>query len=118
MTSEEARALILSFPEVTEDRERRDGPIFRVRRRFFTRSVEHDESLLVSRVPYEERELLAELDPDTYRLDPHRMVLIVRIALVLPESLRRLLEFCWRNGATLRAVRAYDAARTGAGTGP
>jgi hypothetical protein len=111
MNLDEARALILSFPEVFEDSDRRDGSIFRVRRKFFTRFVERGESLLVSRVPYEERELLAELDPDTYRLDPHRMVLLIRIDTVLPASLRRLLEFCWRDGATRRAVGEYDRAR-------
>src|SRR5215831_19148005 len=62
MTWEEARALTLSFPEVSEDRDRRDGAIFRVRRKFFTRFLENGECLLVSRVPFEERELLAELD--------------------------------------------------------
>lgn len=71
--------------------------------------METDESLLVvSRVPYEERELLAELDPDTYRLDAHRRLLLVRIEPVAPASLRRLLEFCWRDAASQRARRAYD----------
>ena len=108
MTLDEVRELILAFPEAYEDKAYRHGVIFRVRRKFFTRPVESDKSLLVTQVPFEERELLAELDPDTYRLDKHRMVLLVSIERVAPASLKRLLGFCWREAATKRAQRAYD----------
>jgi hypothetical protein len=111
MTLEEARALILSFPEAHQE-DRPDGVIFRVRRAFFTRPVQNDESLLVTHVPYDERDLLVELDPDTYHFDPRfkdHMVIYVRIASVLPGSLKRLLEHRWRVAASKRAQKAYDA---------
>ena len=109
MTLDEARELILSFPEADEEVDRRDGPIFRVRRAFFTRPTRSGGRLLLIGVPYEERELLAELDPETYEFDRHHGFLLVSIASVLPGSLKRLLEFRWRATATKRAQKAYDA---------
>jgi hypothetical protein len=109
MTLDDARELILSFPEAVEEVERRDGPIFRVRRAFFTRPTRSGGRLLLTSVPYEERELLVELAPETYQTDPNHSFLLVSIASVLPGSLKRLLEFRWRAIASKRAQKAYDA---------
>src|SRR5689334_11103246 len=113
MTLDEVRALIASLPE-TQEHDEFSGTVWRVRSWLLARLTRSGRSLMLADVEFDERDLLVELEPQTYHFDPraaHHRVVWARIATVNPGTLLRLLELRWRRGATKKAVRAYDARR-------
>ncbi len=69
LTFEDIRRIALSFPGVEEGTSY-GTPAFRVSRKFITRL--HDEGeAMVMRVPFEEREMLMEREPETYFITGH-----------------------------------------------
>jgi hypothetical protein len=68
----------------------------------------------VFKVPFEEREMLVEVDPDTFFLTPHYKG--HQLVLVRPEKLdlewaKANLIRVWRAQAPKRVLKAYDAGR-------
>ena len=113
MTLDEVRAVVASLPETRECVEP-SGVVWRVRSWLLARLTRGHGSVMLADVEFDERDLLVELEPETYWFDPraadHRVVW-ARIATVNPGTLRRLLELRWRRAAPKRVVRAYDEAR-------
>ena len=110
MTLDEVRALIATLPE-TQERAEYSGTTWRVRSWILARLTRSGRSLMIAEVDFDERDLLVELEPETYHFEPaaaHHRVVWARIATVNPGTLLRLLQPRWRRGATKRAVRAYD----------
>ena len=77
MTLDEVRALIATLPE-TQARDEFSGLTWRVRSWILARLTRDRESLMIAEVHFDERDLLVELDPETFWFHPdardHRVV--------------------------------------------
>jgi hypothetical protein len=110
MTRDEARALILSFPEAT-DAVSYGQPSFHVAGKFFTWfRPELDDSVVVHLDSLDERELLMEMDPTTFHFTDHyrdHPIVLARLATVDPRWLAAMLAGRWRKVAPKRLSRAH-----------
>jgi hypothetical protein len=115
MTWEEVRAIALSLPGVEEGTSY-GTPGFKVKGKFITRLRPEDNSLVLTDVPFDERDMLMEAEPETFHMTPHYRdypAVLARIETLHPGSLRAFLERRWRNVAPRRLVKTYDDARRG-----
>ena len=113
MTGDEVRALLLSFPGV-EDGVSYGEPSYKVAGKFFTWMwPKPGDSIVVHLDNLDERELLIEMDPETFHFtDPHRAYPIVRARIATVDSawLKAALDRRWRRVAPKRMVKAFDGA--------
>jgi hypothetical protein len=115
MTWDEVRAIALAFPGV-EERASYGTPGFKVNGKFLTRLRHEDESLVLTEVSFDEREMLMEAAPEVFHTTPHYKdypSVLARMATIDPLSLRGFLERRWRKVAPKRLVKAYDLSRVG-----
>ena len=113
MTREEVHAIIMSFPEVAEGTSY-GYPAYKAFGKFFTRIRKDDASVVLGSVPIDERELLCELDPDTFHFTDHYKnwpFVLARISSIEPEQLRSFLMRTWRKNAPKKWLKDYEAAR-------
>lgn len=111
MTPEEVRRLVLSFPE-TEEGSSYGRPSFKVKGKFFTRIRAEDDSLVLLEVPFDEREMLMEAEPETFHFTPHYKdspSVLARIESIDPASLRNFLERRWRKVMPKKLLKQYEA---------
>ena len=103
------RRIAMSFPGVKEGTSY--GTIaFRVSGKFLAR-VHDDGVSLVIKVDFGEREILMEIDPETFYITEHyrrHPAMLVRMATVASSELHRLFEQLWRRHAPKRTVIEYD----------
>jgi hypothetical protein len=88
-------------------------PSYKVNGKFFTRLRREDASLVLLEVPFDEREMLIEAEPETFHFTPHYKdypSVLARIATLHPGSLRNFLERRWRKIAPKKLVKEHDAA--------
>jgi len=122
MTLEEMRRIILSFPGAEEGTSY--GRPFLVNRKFFTRLRAEDDSLVLTGVPIDEREMLMEAEPGTFHVTAHYKdypAVLARRETLHPGSLRSFLERRWRKIAPEKVVREWEAQNPsvlGEGRGP
>lgn len=114
MTHDEVRALLLSFPGV-EDGTSYGEPSYKAAGKFFTWMWPKapGDSIVVHLDNLDERELLIEMDPETFHFTDHHRdypIVLARIATVDPAWLRAALEKRWRRVAPKRMVKAFDGA--------
>jgi hypothetical protein len=117
MTWDEVREIALSLPGVEEGTSY-GTPGFKVKGKFITRLRAEDDSLVLVDVPFDEREMLMDAEPETYHFTAHYKdypAVLARIETLHPGSLRAFLERRWRNVAPRRLVKAHDDARRAAG---
>jgi len=111
MTEAEMRAIVLAFPGA-EEGSSYGKPSFKVNGKFFTRLRREDQSVVLSGVSFDEREMLMEAEPATFHFTAHYKdfpAVLARIETLHPGSFRNFLERQWRRLAPKAAVRAYDA---------
>jgi len=111
MTPDEMRAIVLSFPEVTEGSSY-GSPAFLINKKFFTRLRKEDASLVLLEVSLDEREMLMEAEPATFHITPHYKdypSVLARIETLHPGSLRNFLERRFRKIAPKKTLRAWEA---------
>jgi len=111
MTPEEVRQVCLSFPGVEEGTSY-GRPSFLVNKKFFTRLRSEDASIVLTDVPFDEREMLIEAEPETFHFTAHYKdypAVLARIATLHPGSLRNFLERRWRKIAPKALLKARDA---------
>ncbi len=111
MTCEEAHALILGFPGVTEGTAW-NHPAYRVAGKFLTRLREEDDSLVLLGIGFDEREMLMEADPTVFHLTDHyrnHPCVLARIGPLDAAALKAMIERRWRAQAPKAMVKAYDA---------
>lgn len=111
MTEDDVRALVLSFPETSEGSSY-GKPAFKVAGKFFTRIRVEDDSLVLTGVSFDEREMYMDAEPATFHITEHYRsypAVLARIKSVDPGTLRMLLERRWREIAPRKAVKAWDA---------
>ena len=113
MTLEEMREIALSFPGCTEGQSY-GAPAFLVNKKFFTRLRREDQSVVLMDIPFDEREMLMQAEPDTFFFTAHYKdypSVLARIATLHPGSFRAFLERRWRKIAPKAAVKAWDAGK-------
>ena len=115
MTVDEMRDICLSFPGATEGASY--GKLaFLVNKKFFTRLRREDQSVVLMEIPFDEREMLMQAEPDTFHFTAHYKdypSILARIATLHPGSFRAFLERRWRKIAPKTLVRAYEKERAG-----
>ena len=92
-----ARKLALALPGV-EEYTCYGTPAFRTRKKLMARLREDGDTLVV-KCEDSRRELLLQVDPATYFMEPHYLgypVVLVRLSRVREDSLQRLFEDAWR----------------------
>jgi hypothetical protein len=112
MTLEEMREIALSFPGCVEGASY-GQPSFLVNKKFFTRLRREDQSLVLLEVPFDEREMLIEAEPQTFHITPHYKdypSVLARMASLHPGSFRAFLDRRWRKIAPKKLVKERDAA--------
>jgi hypothetical protein len=110
VTFDTARKLALALPGVEEYR-CYGTPAFRVRKKLIARLREDGDTLVV-KIEDSRRELLMQVDPDTYFTEPHYFgypVVLVRLSRVREDSLQRLFEDAWRTLASKTQLVEFDA---------
>jgi hypothetical protein len=115
MTEDEVRALVLSFPEASEGVSY-GKPAFKVAGKFFTRIRREDQSLVLTGVGFDEREMYMAAEPKTFHITAHYRdypAVLARIASVDAGTVRVLLERRWREIAPRKLVKAWEAAKAG-----
>jgi hypothetical protein len=113
MTAEEARAIILSFPEVAEGQSY-GRPSFLAFGKFLTRLRAEDQSFVIMEVGFDEREMLMEVDPATFHFTAHYKdypAVLARVSGLEPQQLRGFIERRWRKVAPKKLLKEYDAAK-------
>jgi hypothetical protein len=113
MTLDEMREIALSFPGVTEGTSY-GRPSFLVNKKFFTRLRREDDSLVLLEVSFDEREMLMEVEPETFHFTAHYKdypAVLARMATLHPGSFRNFLERRWRKIAPKKLIKERDAAQ-------
>jgi len=113
VTAETVREILLDLPGVDE------GPCygtagFRVRKKFLARLRDED-TVLVVKCGFDERDFRLRADPDVYFTTDHYNgypTVLVRLDRVQKADLEELLEHAWRQWAPKRLVAEYDAGRS------
>lgn len=85
---------------------------FRVRKKLMVRLREDGDTLVV-KCEDSHRELLMQVDPDTYFLEPHYVgwsVVLVRLSRIRRDSMQRLLEEAWAGLASKRQLAEHRPA--------
>lgn len=113
MTEDEVAVIALSFPGA-ETGTSYGRPSFKVNGKFLTRIRVEDASVVLMEVPFDEREMLIEAEPETFHFTDHYKdspCVLARLASLQPEVLRGFLERRFRKAAKKSVVKAWEAAR-------
>jgi hypothetical protein len=113
MTEAEMEAIVMSFP-MTEKGMSYGRPSYKVNGKFFTRLRAEDDSMVLLEVPFDEREMLIEAEPETFHFTAHYKdypSVLARIATLHPGSFRAFLERRWKKVAPKKLVKAWEAER-------
>ena len=111
MTGDEMREIALSFPGAVEGTSY-GQPSFLVNKKFFTRLRREDRSLVLLEVSFDEREMLIEVEPQTFHFTAHYTdypSVLARLETLHPGSFRNFLERRWRKIAPKKLVKEWDA---------
>jgi len=112
MTRDEFTAIVMAFPGV-EEGVSYGQPSFKVNGKFLTRVRKDDDSAVIMEVPLDERDLLLEVEPETFHFTAHYKdypCVLARLETLNPDQLKGFLERRWRKAATRAMVKARDAA--------
>ena len=110
VTKAQVKQVALSFPGALE-KPSYGRPAFFVEKKFFTRLREEDASIVMRVGSIEQRDMMLELDPETYFITDHYKdwpAILVRIAKITPKELRVMLDRRWREIAPKKLVREAD----------
>ena len=111
MTREDVRALALSMPGV-EEATAYGMPAYKAFGKFLTRVRSEDDSLVLTEVTHDEREMLMEAEPETFHLTPHYQnypAVLARLSSVDPGTVKSFLERRWRKCAPKKLLKELDA---------
>ena len=114
MTPDEMREIILSF-RGAEEGVSYGAPAYKVNGKFFTRLRREDQSVVLTGISMDEREMLMEAEPGTFHFTAHYKdypCVLARMESLHPGSFRNFLERRFRKVAKKTAVKAWEAAKT------
>ena len=105
------RKIALSFPEAHE-KPSYGKPAFFVGKKFFARHRSTDDSLVLIVGDIAQRDMMLELDPDTYFITDHYRdypSVLVRLSRITEDELRTMLERRWRAIAPKKLIKEIEA---------
>lgn len=106
VTAADVKTLALSFPEAHE-KPSYGRPAFFIAKKFFTRVRSEDASLVMAVEGMETREMLLELDPETYFITDHYKdwpFILVRLSHITKGELCTMLERRFRKIAPKKSI--------------
>jgi len=110
VTKAQVKQVAMSFPGAVE-KPSHGRPAYFIEKKFFTRLREQDASIVMRVGSIEQRDMMLELDPETYFITDHYRdwsVILVRIAKITPTELKTMLERRWREIAPKKLLREAD----------
>lgn len=113
MTRDDFHAIVMAFPGA-EEGPSYGQPGYKINGKFFTRLRKDDASAVIMEVSFDERELLLEVEPETFHFTAHYKdypCVLARIETLDPDQLKGFLERRWRKAAKRAEVKAWDAAK-------
>ena len=113
MTREDFHAVVMAFPGVEEGMSY-GQPSYKVNGKFLTRVRRDDASAVIMEVSFDERDLLLEVEPETFHFTAHYKdypCVLARLETLNSDQLKGFLERRWRKSAPKAAVKAWDAAK-------
>jgi hypothetical protein len=111
MTYEDIRKIALAWPEV-EDGTSYGTPALKVRKKMLVRLRGDGDSLVISGVPRDEREMLVESQPKVFYFTDHYRdypMVLIRLSKAKRAIVEPLLRRHWRTLASKAAVKAFGA---------
>jgi hypothetical protein len=111
VTPAQFKKIALSFAEAHEKPSYGSPAVF-VAKKFFTRLRKEDNSAVLIVHDMEHRDMMLELDPQTYHITAHYKdypAVLVRMERISPDELKIMLERRWRQIAPKRVVKEIDA---------
>lgn len=112
MTYDDVVAFALRLPGV-EPGTAYGRPCLKAHGKFLTRLFEDGESLVCPAVPFDERDMLVEAEPETFHFTDHFRnypYVLVRLAKAHAGAVEGLILRQWRATAPKKALKAWDAA--------
>lgn len=106
--------LVMSFPE-TEAGTSYGYPSYKSFGKFLTRLRKEDDSVVLGRVPLDEREMLCEADPETFHFTDHYKnypYVLARLKRLDAKTLRGYLTRQWRHNAPKKWLKAWEEGQT------
>jgi len=106
VTAAEVKKLALSFPEAHE-KPSYNRPAFFIAKKFFTRVRSEDASLVMGVEGMETRDMMLELDPETYFITDHYKdwpFILVRLSHITKGELRTMLDRRFRKIAPKKLI--------------
>jgi len=100
--------IALSFPGALE-KSSYGRPAFFIEKKFFTRVRDEDNSVVMIVADMQARDMMLELDPDTYFITDHYRdypSVLVRLSKITPSELKTMLQRRWERIAPKKMVRA------------
>ena len=116
MTEAEMDAIVMAFP-MAEKGMSYGRPSYKVNGKFFTRLRREDDSMVLLEVPFDEREMLMEAEPETFHFTAHYKdypSVLARIDTLHPGSLKAFLDRRFRRIAPKKLLKEWEAAQAGA----
>ena len=110
VTKAQVKQIALSFAGAVE-KPSHGRPAYFIQKTFFTRLRAEDSSVVLRVGSIEQRDMMLELDPQTYFITDHYKdwpVILVRIAKITPTELKTMLERRWRQIAPKKLQREVD----------
>src|SRR5712671_5775411 len=110
MTFDDVRKMALTWPEV-EDGTSYGTPALKVRKKMLARLRDDNDSLVISGVPVDEREMLIESQPRVFYFTDHYRdypMVLIRLSKAKRAIVEPLLRRHWRTLASKKAVRDYE----------
>ena len=110
VTPAELKKIALSFPETAEGVSYTHQAIL-ASGKFFTRYRKEDNSFVLAVAGMEYRDMLLEMDPETYFITDHYKSfpgVLVRLERVTKDEVRAMLDRRWRKIAPKKLVKAMD----------
>ena len=110
MTFDDVRKFALAWPEV-EDGTSYGTPALKVRKKLLVRLKEDGDSLVISGVPQDEREMLVESQPRVFYFTDHYKdypMVLIRLSKAKRVGVEPLLRRQWRALASKAAIKAMD----------
>jgi hypothetical protein len=111
VTFEDVRKISLAWPEV-KDGTSYGTPALKVRKKLLVRLKEDGDSLVISGVPRDERDMLVESQPRVFYFTDHYRdypTVLIRLSRARAAAVEPLLRRRWRMLASKAAIRKFDA---------
>lgn len=110
VTPAQFKKIALSFAEAHEKQSYGSPAVF-VAKKFFTRLRKEDNSAVLIVHDMEHRNMMLELDPQTYHITAHYKdypAVLVRMERISSDELKIMLQRRWRQIAPKRVLREFD----------